>query len=106
MTVREKLRVELVGFIDKYHTRLTTELDMDKEHLIIAITEVVLDSTPNEVSYKALDVAANLSKVPLIGKMGLHQCIEDMLRDEVVKLVLTLRKLEDKYKEVLENQKK
>ena len=30
-TVREKLRVELVGFIDKYHTQLTTELDMDKE---------------------------------------------------------------------------
>ena len=30
-TVREKLRAELVGFVDKYHTRLTSELDMDKE---------------------------------------------------------------------------
>ena len=38
--------------------------------------------------------------------MGLHQCIEDMLRDEAVKLALTLRNLEDKYKEVVDNLKK
>lgn len=68
--------------------------------------EAVLDPTANEISYKALEVAVNLSKVPLTQKMGLHQCIGDMLRDEVVKLALALRKLEYKYKEVVENLKK
>ena len=48
----------------------------------------------------------NLSKVPLTDKLGLHQCIGDMSRDEVVKLALALRNLEDKYKEVVENLKK
>ena len=48
----------------------------------------------------------NFSKVPLTDKLGLHQCIGDMLRDEVVKLTLALRKLEDKYKEVVDNLKK
>ena len=48
----------------------------------------------------------NLAEVPLTDKLGLHQCIGDMLRDDVMKFVLSLRKMEDKYKEVLENQKK
>ena len=79
---------------------------MDEEQLIFAITEVVLDPNTSKVSYKALEVAVNLSKVPLTDKLGLHQCIRDMLRDEVVKCALALRKLEDKYKEVVDNMKK
>ena len=66
----------------------------------------MLEPTANEVSYKVLEVAVNLSQVPLTDKLGLHQCIGDMLRDEVMKLALDLRKLEDKYKEVVDNLKK
>ena len=46
----------------------------------------------------------NLANIPIIDKLGLHQCIEDMLRDEVINLALSMRKLEDKYNAVLENQ--
>ena len=100
------MREELVGFVNKYHTQLTTELDMDKEQLIIAITEVVLEPTTEGASYRALEFALNLANIPITDKLGLHQCIGDMLRDEVVKLALSLRQLEDKYNSVLENQKR
>ena len=74
--------------------------------MIIAITKVLLDPTADGINYRALEVAVNLAKVPLTDKLDLHQCIGDMLRDELVNLALALRKLEEKYKDVLENRTK
>ena len=95
-----------MAFVDKYHIRLTGELDMDKYQLIISITKAVLQPKTEGISYWALELALNLANVPITDKLGLHQCVGDMLRDEVVKLALSLRKLEDKYNFVLENQKR
>lgn len=70
-TTRDRLRAELVGFVDKYHTRHTTELDMDKEQLIIAITEAALQPTAEGTSYRALELALNLANIPITDKFGL-----------------------------------
>ena len=71
-TTREKLRAELAGFIDKYHTRLTTELDMDKEQLIFSISQAVLQPSADGSHYRALEIALNLDNISLIDKLGLH----------------------------------
>ena len=87
------LRDELDVFVDKYHTRITAELDMDKDHLIISITEEVLQPTVEGISYRVLELSLNLANIPITDKLGLHQCVRDMLRYEVVKLALSLRNL-------------
>ena len=69
----------------------------------MAMTEAVLDPKARTTSYRALEVAVNMSQVPLIDKCNLLQCFSDMLKDEVVKLSLTLRKLQTKYNQVVEN---
>ena len=44
-----------------------------------------------------------MSQVPPIDKCNLFQCFGDMLKGEVVKLSLTIRKLQTKYNQVVEN---
>lgn len=102
-SIREKLWFELSGYVDKYHTQLTAELDMDKEQLLMAMTEAIPDPEARTTSYRALEVAMNMSRVPPIDKCNLFKCFSNMLKDEVVKLSLTLRRLQTKYNQVVEN---
>ena len=76
---------------------------MEKEKLVLAMTEVILDPEAGTTSYRALEVTINMSQVPPIDKCKLFQCFGDMLKDEVVKLSLNLRKLQTKHNQVLEN---
>ena len=70
-TIREKLWSELAGYVDKYHTWFSAKIDMDKEKLLMAMTKEVLDLEAGITSYRALEVAVNMSQVPPIDKCNL-----------------------------------
>ena len=67
------------------------------------MNEAILDPEVGTTSYKALEVVVTMSQVSPIDKCDLFQCFGDMLKDEVVKLSLTLRKLQTKHNQVLDN---
>ena len=69
----------------------------------MAMNEAILDPEVGTTSYRALEIVVTMSQVPPIDKYNLFQCFGDMVRDEVVKLSLTLRKLQTKHNQVLDN---
>ena len=69
----------------------------------MAMTEAIIDPEAGITSYRALEFAVKMSQVPPIDKFNLFQCFGNMLKDTVVKLSLTLRKLQTKYNQVVEN---
>ena len=69
----------------------------------MAMNEAILNPEVGTTSYRALEIAIDMSQVPPIDKCNLFQCFGDMLKDEVVRLSLTLRKLQSKHNQVLQN---
>ena len=68
-------------------------MNLDTEHLIMAMAEAVLDPEADTTSYRALEIAIDMSQVPTIDKCNLFQVFGDMLKDEVMWLSITLRNL-------------
>ena len=97
---RERLRAELAQFVDKHRSRFSSVLDMDKEQLILAIQHSALQPSCSGVQYRALEIIFNLSNIPLLDNLDLHQCIRDMLQTEVVKHEMALKKLKKRLKMV------
>ena len=102
----DKHRAELKGYVEKYHTRISSVIDLDTKQLVMAMAEAVLDPEVGTTSYKVLEVAIDMSQVLETYKCNIFQCFGDMLKDEVMRLSITLKKLQSKHTQVVENFRK
>ena len=75
-------------------------MNLDTEHLVMAMAEAILDSDAGTTSYRVLEYAIDMSKVLALDKFNLFQVVGDMLKDEVMWLTITLKKLETMHARV------
>ena len=92
--IRDKYKAELEGYVEKYHTRISTTMNVDTEHLVLSMVEAPLDPDTGVTSYRVLQHAIDMTKVPATVMCNLFQVVGDMLKDEVMRVTIALRKLE------------
>ena len=66
--VREKHLSQLEGYVEKYRTRFLDAINLEKEKLIMAMNEVILDLEAGTTSYRALEIVVTMSQVSPIDK--------------------------------------
>ena len=86
--------------MEKYHTRVSASMNEDTEHLVLTMAEAILDPKLGTPSYRVLEYAIDMAKVPAPNKCNLFQVVDDMLKDEVMRVTIALRKLEKKHEQV------
>ena len=101
--IRDKYKTELEGFVEKYHTKISASMNLDTKHLVMAMAEAILDPDAGTTSYRVLEYVVDMSKVPAIDKCNIFQVFGDMLKDEVMRISITFKKLETKHAQVREN---
>lgn len=104
--IRDKHRFEPEGYFEKYYTTFSSAMNLDNEQLLMAMTEAVLNPDIGTTSYKVLEIEIDMLQVPTIDKCNLFKCFSNILKDEVMQLSTTLRKLQSKHSQVLENFRK
>ena len=62
--IRDKYKAKLEGYIEKYHTRVSTTMNVDTEHLVLSMAEAILDPNTCTTSYRVLEHAIDMAKVP------------------------------------------
>ena len=92
--IQYRYKVELGGYVEKYHTRLSTSINADTESLVLSMAEAILDPNSDVPSYKVLELAIDMQKVPANDMCDLFQTVCDMMKDKLMQLTLALRKLE------------
>ena len=75
-------------------------MNVDTEHLVLSMVEALLDPDTGATSYWVLQHAIDMTKVPATDMCNLFQVIGDMLKDEVMRVTIALRKLEKKHEQV------
>ena len=98
--IRDKYKAKMEGYVEKYHTRVSASMNVDTEHLVLAMAEAILDPNAGTASYRVLEYTIHMAKVPALDKCNLFQVVGDMLKDEVMRLTITLKKLETKHAQV------
>lgn len=98
--IRDKYKDELEGYVEKYHTRVSASMNVDTEHLVLSMEEILLDPNSGVTSYRVLEHAIDMKKVPAIDLCNLFQTVCDMLKDEMMWVTLALKKLEEKHEHV------
>ena len=98
--IRDKYKAELEGYVEKYHTRVFASMNVDTEHLVLSMAEAILDPDAATTSYRVLEYAIDMAKVPAPDKCNLFQVVGDMLKDEVMWVTIALRKLEKTHEQV------
>ena len=81
-------------------------MNVDTEHLVLSIAEAILDPSVGTTSYRVLEYAIDMAKVPAPEKCNMFQVVGDMLKDEVMRVTIALRKLEKKHEQVRATLKK
>ena len=95
--IRDKYKTKLEGYVEKYHTKVSASMNVDTEHLVLSMAEAILDPDAGTTSYRVLEYAIDMAKVPAPDKCNLFQVVGDMLKDEVMWFNIALRKLEKKH---------
>ena len=75
-------------------------MNVEIEHLVLSMAEAILDPNVGTTSYRVLEYAIDMAKVLALNKCNLFQVVGDMLKDEVMRLTITLKKLETKHAQV------
>ena len=99
-TIKDKYKAELEGYVEKYHTRISATMNVDTEHLVLSMAEAILDPDTGATSYRVLEHAIDMAKVPTTDMCNLFQVVGDMLKDKVMRVTIALRKLEKKHEQV------
>ena len=86
--------------MEKYNTRVSASMNVDTKHLVLSMVESILDPNAGTTSYRVLEYAIYMAKVPALDKCNLFQVVGDMMKDEVMRLTITLKKLETKHAQV------
>lgn len=101
--IKDKSKADLESYVEKYHTRVSEYMNVDIEQLVLSMAEAILnpnaDTTSDKVLEYAIDMehAIDMAEVPALDKCNLFQVVGDMLKDAVMKLTITLKKLETKH---------
>ena len=61
------------------------------------MTEAILDPNSDVPSYKVLELAIDMQKVPVQDMTDLFQTVCDMMKDKLSQITLALKKIEQKY---------
>ena len=83
--------------MEKYHTRVEASMNVDTEHLVMSMAEAILDPNKGTTSYRVIEYAIDMAKVPAPKKRNLFQVVGDMLKDQVMRVTIAPRKLEKKH---------
>ena len=83
--------------MEKYSTRLSASINADTESLVLSMAEAILDPNSDVPSYKVLELAIDMQKVPTNDMCDLFQTVCDMIKDKLMQLTLALTKLEQKH---------
>ena len=98
--IRDKYKAELEGYVEKYHTRIFATMNLDTEHLVLSMAKALLDPDRGATSYWVLQHAIDMTKVPATDMCNLFQVVADMIKDEVMRATIALRKLEKKHEQM------